>query len=192
MVSISTSQTDRCTAESMAEPERFPASLVREPRLAALSDGRPLRVKLSPEDLHRITLWLDCNSEFFGGYENTVARSQAARASDTGLNRPPNDYTENITGRTAPVSTTRVADHQAAVCRQVGSRSHSFGQPVADIRRGLVRPVAADGYFLRKPIGHVGCLTGIGSQIEELQSDLGWRVCGRDTILSTGLPANVR
>jgi hypothetical protein len=33
-------------------------------------------VKLSSEDLHRITLWLDCNSEFYGSYENTVAQSQ--------------------------------------------------------------------------------------------------------------------
>jgi hypothetical protein len=27
-------------------------------------------VKLPPEDLHRITLWLDCNSVFFGSYED--------------------------------------------------------------------------------------------------------------------------
>ena len=33
-------------------------------------------VKLTPEDFHRITLWLDCNSEFFGSYENTAAQSQ--------------------------------------------------------------------------------------------------------------------
>lgn len=32
-------------------------------------------VKLAPEDLHRITLWLDCNSEFYGSYESTVAQS---------------------------------------------------------------------------------------------------------------------
>ena len=32
-------------------------------------------VKLSEEDLHRITLWLDCNSEFYGAYENTAAQS---------------------------------------------------------------------------------------------------------------------
>ena len=28
-------------------------------------------VKLTPEEMHRITLWLDCNSDFFGSYENT-------------------------------------------------------------------------------------------------------------------------
>jgi hypothetical protein len=27
------------------------------------------KVKLSPEDLHRITLWLDCASMFYGVYE---------------------------------------------------------------------------------------------------------------------------
>ena len=33
-------------------------------------------VTLSEEDLHRITLWLDCNSEFYGSYENTAAQSK--------------------------------------------------------------------------------------------------------------------
>jgi cytochrome c553 len=27
-------------------------------------------LKLSPEDLHRLCLWMDCNSDFFGSYEN--------------------------------------------------------------------------------------------------------------------------
>ncbi|MCY3024298.1 MAG: NPCBM/NEW2 domain-containing protein [Planctomycetota bacterium] len=27
-------------------------------------------VKLSPEDFHRITLWMDCNSDFFGAYDD--------------------------------------------------------------------------------------------------------------------------
>jgi len=31
-------------------------------------------VKLSAEDLHRLTLWLDCNSEFLGAYENPQAQ----------------------------------------------------------------------------------------------------------------------
>jgi hypothetical protein len=31
---------------------------------------------LSKEDLHRITLWLDCNSDFFGSYENTQAQAR--------------------------------------------------------------------------------------------------------------------
>lgn len=33
-------------------------------------------VKLSAEDRHRLTLWLDCNSEFYGSYENTVAQAR--------------------------------------------------------------------------------------------------------------------
>jgi len=39
-------------------------------------------VKLSAADLHRITLWLDCNSEFFGAYHDTAAqaRGEAVRA----------------------------------------------------------------------------------------------------------------
>ena len=27
-------------------------------------------------DFHRLALWLDCNSEFFGSYENTLAQSR--------------------------------------------------------------------------------------------------------------------
>jgi len=40
-------------------------------------------VKLSPEDFHRITLWLDCNSEFLGAYEDAPAqaRGEPVRAS---------------------------------------------------------------------------------------------------------------
>ena len=33
-------------------------------------------VKLSKEDFHRLTLWLDCNSEFYGSYENTLAQAK--------------------------------------------------------------------------------------------------------------------
>jgi len=32
-------------------------------------------VKLSDEDFHRVTLWLDCNSEFYGAYENAEAQA---------------------------------------------------------------------------------------------------------------------
>jgi hypothetical protein len=31
---------------------------------------------LPPEDLHRIALWLDSNSDFFGAYENTEAQAR--------------------------------------------------------------------------------------------------------------------
>ncbi|HPD16902.1 MAG TPA: hypothetical protein PLE19_18295 [Planctomycetota bacterium] len=33
-------------------------------------------VALSPEDFHRIALWLDCNSEFLGAYENAPAQAR--------------------------------------------------------------------------------------------------------------------
>jgi len=33
-------------------------------------------LKLPPEDLYRITLWLDCNSDFFGSYENIEAQAE--------------------------------------------------------------------------------------------------------------------
>jgi len=36
-------------------------------------------VKLSPEELHRLTLWLDCNSNFFGAYEQTQEQARGAR-----------------------------------------------------------------------------------------------------------------
>ena len=39
-------------------------------------DERHYGVKLSQEDFHRLTLWLDCNSEFYGAYENTVAQAK--------------------------------------------------------------------------------------------------------------------
>ena len=32
-------------------------------------------LKLSKADMHRITLWLDCNSDFFGAYEKTLEQS---------------------------------------------------------------------------------------------------------------------
>ncbi|MCP4782928.1 MAG: hypothetical protein GY878_05180 [Fuerstiella sp.] len=33
-------------------------------------------VQLSDEDFHRLTLWLDCNSEFYGSYEQTELQAQ--------------------------------------------------------------------------------------------------------------------
>ena len=33
-------------------------------------------VELSAEDFYRLTLWLDCNSEFYGSYENTNAQAR--------------------------------------------------------------------------------------------------------------------
>ena len=39
-------------------------------------DTRHYGVQLPPEDRHRITLWLDCNSEFYGSYEHTAAQGR--------------------------------------------------------------------------------------------------------------------
>jgi hypothetical protein len=39
-------------------------------------DERHYGVTLPREDFHRLTLWLDCNSEFYGSYENTEAQSR--------------------------------------------------------------------------------------------------------------------
>lgn len=33
-------------------------------------------VDLTPDELHRLTLWLDCNSEFYGSYENIQAQAR--------------------------------------------------------------------------------------------------------------------
>jgi len=44
--------------------------------LMAYMDERHYGVKPSDEDLHRIVLWLDCNSEFYGSYESTLAQAQ--------------------------------------------------------------------------------------------------------------------
>lgn len=45
-------------------------------RLTDYLDQRHYGLRLSEEDFHRITLWLDCNSEFFGSYENTEAQAR--------------------------------------------------------------------------------------------------------------------
>ena len=51
---------------------------VRGPGREALQavGRRSLRREASADDMHRITLWLDCNSDFFGQYEHTQEQSQ--------------------------------------------------------------------------------------------------------------------
>jgi hypothetical protein len=44
-------------------------------KLLEYVDQRHYGVKLSEEDFHRLTLWLDCNSEFYGAYENAEAQA---------------------------------------------------------------------------------------------------------------------
>jgi hypothetical protein len=48
----------------------------RASELMKYLDEEHYGVQLTPEDRHRITLWLDCNSEFFGSYENTEAQAR--------------------------------------------------------------------------------------------------------------------
>lgn len=48
----------------------------RAARLLKYLDEGHYGVKLSAEDRRRITLWLDCNSEFYGSYENTQAQAR--------------------------------------------------------------------------------------------------------------------
>jgi len=54
-------------------PGKFGA---RASKLVELLDKGHHDVKLSPEEFRRITVWLDCNSDFFGAYEDTMAQSR--------------------------------------------------------------------------------------------------------------------
>jgi hypothetical protein len=54
-------------------PGRFGA---RASRLLKYLDERHYGVRLSREELHRVTLWLDCNSEFYGAYHDTQAQGR--------------------------------------------------------------------------------------------------------------------
>ena len=57
---------------SRTVPGKFGA---RASKLLEYLDERHYGVKLSREDFHRIALWLDCNSEFLGAYENAEAQA---------------------------------------------------------------------------------------------------------------------
>jgi hypothetical protein len=59
--------------ESRTVPGRFGA---RASTLFNILEKGHYGVELSTEDSHRITLWLDCNSDFFGSYENTEAQAR--------------------------------------------------------------------------------------------------------------------
>jgi hypothetical protein len=48
----------------------------RASRLLEFMGEQHYGVKLSEEDFHRLTLWLDCNSEFYGSYEDTIAQAK--------------------------------------------------------------------------------------------------------------------
>jgi hypothetical protein len=59
--------------ESKTLPGKFGA--LASKLYGTLSKGH-YDVKLSPEELHRITLWLDANSDFYGTYENLEAQAR--------------------------------------------------------------------------------------------------------------------
>lgn len=48
----------------------------RAAKLTKYLEASHYGVDLTPEDRRRITLWLDCNSEFYGAYENTPAQAR--------------------------------------------------------------------------------------------------------------------
>jgi hypothetical protein len=48
----------------------------RAAKLLDYTRRRHYGVTLSAADFHRLTLWMDCNSEFFGSYENPSAQSR--------------------------------------------------------------------------------------------------------------------
>ena len=59
--------------ESKTYPGKFGA---RASKLLALLDKGHHDVKLAPDELHRLALWLDCNSDFYGTYENIQAQAR--------------------------------------------------------------------------------------------------------------------
>jgi len=58
-------------------PRTIPGEFgARVSKLMKILDGDHYGLKLSPEDRHRITLWLDCNSDFFGNFQHTAEQSK--------------------------------------------------------------------------------------------------------------------
>ena len=57
-------------------PGRFGAKASKLYRMLAKGHNK---VRLGAKDMRRITLWLDCNSDFYGSYENTPAQARGER-----------------------------------------------------------------------------------------------------------------
>ena len=58
-------------------PRTIPGEFgARASKLLKIIDGDHYGLKLSEEDRHRITLWLDCNSDFFGNFQQTAEQSR--------------------------------------------------------------------------------------------------------------------
>jgi len=67
----------RYTYDPWTTPRTIPGRFgARASKLYEILKKGHYDVKLSKEDFHCITLWLDCNSDFFGSYENTKAQAQ--------------------------------------------------------------------------------------------------------------------
>jgi len=63
--------------DAWTPPRTVPGQFgARASKLLAILDAGHFDVKLPAEDLHRIALWLDLNSDFFGSYENTEAQAR--------------------------------------------------------------------------------------------------------------------
>jgi len=58
-------------------PRTIPGEFgARASKLMKILDGNHYGLKLSPRDRHRLTLWLDCNSDFFGNFKQTKEQSK--------------------------------------------------------------------------------------------------------------------
>jgi hypothetical protein len=65
------------TYDGWTPPRTTPGEFgARASKLLALLEKGHYDVKLPREDLHRITLWLDCNSDFLGSYEDPGAQAR--------------------------------------------------------------------------------------------------------------------
>lgn len=65
------------TYDPWTEPRTAPGQFgARASKLLEVLGKGHYDVKLSEEDFHRIALWLDCNSDFFGAYENTEGQAR--------------------------------------------------------------------------------------------------------------------
>jgi hypothetical protein len=58
---------------SRTSPGQFGA---RASKLLEYLDQSHYGVKLSEEEFHRVVLWLDCNSDFYGAYEKPEAQAR--------------------------------------------------------------------------------------------------------------------
>jgi len=63
--------------DAWTPPRTLPGQFgARASKLFAILEAGHFDVKIPPEDLHRIALWLDLNSDFFGSYENIEAQAR--------------------------------------------------------------------------------------------------------------------